>query len=406
MGKGRKAPSDQTVVQTNIPEYAEPYFMAMMDDATGVSSQAYTPYPGQRVANQSGDTLSSYDMVRNIAGSGIPYLDQAVGGTQGVINQAQGIAGAAQQGANYNPYQFSQYGGFQDASGLASPYAGFDAYNFGNPQMWNNSTASQYMSPYIENVMNVQKDRAQLDFNRMQQYRDAEATKAGAFGGSRQGVVDALAQEDLMRNFQEIDSQGLQNAYTTGNQMFQADRTSGLNFGVQQSGEYARVQEQRAQELARTQGISVEEARRVQAAQAGELGRVQGAQAGENLNAARFGQDSYRTALDALGLSGQLNTNLAGFGEAERAAGIQGAQLLEASGKAQEAYQQAGLNVGYEDFLRQQGWEQDQLSWLSNILRGVPVEPNVTSTQFTTTNPLQDAMGMGISAIGLYNGLK
>lgn len=354
MGKGGGAsvPEETTQRQTNIPKFAEPYFMAMMDDATAISSQAYTPYGDQRLAGQTGDTLQSYDMVRNLAGAGIPYMDQAVSGTQGAMDAAQGIA-------EYNPYQFSN-----TASG----------FNYGNPQMWESSVAQQYMSPYMENVMDVQKDRALLDFNRMQQYRDAEATKAGAFGGSRQGVVDALAQEDLARRMGEIDAMGLQSAYQDAGNMFQSDRSFGFGVNQAQAGENARVQDA--------------------------LWRLQGAQAGENYNAAGMG-------LQGIGMYGDLASRLAGFGDAERAADIQGAQLLESQGQAQQAYDQAGLDIGYQDFLNQRDWDADMLSWYSDILRGVPVSnTDVTSQSYVQTNPLKDALGLGISAIGLYNGLS
>ena len=51
------------------------------------------------------------------------------------------------------------------------------------------------MSPYMQNVVDVQKEQARRDFDRSQARRDADAVSAGAFGGSRRGVVDALAQE-------------------------------------------------------------------------------------------------------------------------------------------------------------------------------------------------------------------
>lgn len=351
MGKGSSTPTDQTVRQTNIPEFAEPYFMGMMDDAARVSSQTYTPYEGQRLASQSPDTLASYDMVRNLASSGIPYIDQAVNATQTGM-------GLAQDAASYNPYQFNDV------------YSRFD---YGNPQMWGSQVAQQYMSPYMTNVMDVQKDRAMLDFNRMQQYRDAEATKAGAFGGSRQGVVDALAQEDLARRMGEIDAMGLQNAYRDASNMFQSDRNMGFQYAGAQAGENARYQDA--------------------------LTRLQGMQAGENLAGAQFG-------LQGLGMYSDLANQLAGYGEAQRAAGIQGAQLLESAGDAQSAYEQAGLDIGYQDFLNQRDWDADMLSWYSDILRGVPVSANTTDTSYVQTNPLKDALGLGISAIGLYNGLS
>jgi hypothetical protein len=38
-------------------------------------------------------------------------------------------------------------------------------------------------------------------------------------------------------------------------------------------------------------------------------------------------------------------------------------------------------------------------------LRGVPVQPGVTQTAYTPFNPLQQALGAGLGAIGLYRGL-
>ena len=104
-------------------------------------------------------------------------------------------------------------------------------------------------------------------------------------------------------------------------------------------------------------------------------------------------------------------TGLAGLGQyaglagQRRAADIQGAQLLEGIGKSQLGETQAGLDIGYQDFLRQQGFNKDQLGFLSNILQGIPVQPNRTVTGFQNYNPMQQALGAGIAGLGLYRGL-
>jgi hypothetical protein len=104
-------------------------------------------------------------------------------------------------------------------------------------------------------------------------------------------------------------------------------------------------------------------------------------------------------------------TGLAGLGQyaglagQRRAADIQGAQLLEGIGKQQLGEQQAGLDLAYQDFLRQQGFTKDQLGFLSNILQGIPVQPNRTMTSYQNVNPMQQALGMGIAGLGLYRGM-
>ena len=96
---------------------------------------------------------------------------------------------------------------------------------------------------------------------------------------------------------------------------------------------------------------------------------------------------------------------LAQLGSARRAGDIQGAQLLEGIGKTQLGEQQAGLDIGYQDFLGQQNFNKVQLGFFSNMLQGVPVRPNTQQLTFSTYNPLQQALGAGITGLSLYRGL-
>ena len=55
MGKGSKAPPQQTeqnIVQSNLPKYFEPYAIDMMKRAEAESKREYTPYEGQRLADE------------------------------------------------------------------------------------------------------------------------------------------------------------------------------------------------------------------------------------------------------------------------------------------------------------------------------------------------------------------
>lgn len=96
---------------------------------------------------------------------------------------------------------------------------------------------------------------------------------------------------------------------------------------------------------------------------------------------------------------------LATMGGSRRAGDIQGAQLLEGIGKAQLGEQQAGLDMNYQDFLTQQNFNKDQLGFLSNILQGVPIQPNREISNFQNYNPMQQALGAGIAGLGLYRGM-
>ena len=106
----------------------------------------------------------------------------------------------------------------------------------------------------------------------------------------------------------------------------------------------------------------------------------------------------------AQGLSG-LGQSLAGLGERQRAADIQGAQLLESVGRDIRAEDQGRLDLAYEDFQRQRDYPMQQYERFAGLLRGLPVTPNVEEQRMVAYNPIQQALGAGISALGLYKGL-
>jgi len=305
-GGGRQQPTEQNIVQSSLPKYFEPYAIDMIKRAESESKREYIPFKGQRLADENVDTARSREIARSVAEGGIPGIGQATAGTTAGMGRA--------------------------IEGL-----GFQSQDFGTQQ------AQQYMSPYLQNVLDVQKRQAILDFNRQQAGRDADAVQAGAFGGSRQAVAQALAGEGLQRQLGEIQAVGQQKAFEQAQQQFERDRA--------------------AQLAAERQGLSAAES-----------------------------------------LSGQ-SAQLAALGEKARAGDIESAQLLEKIAKDRQAREQAGLDLAYEDFVRQRDMPREDLTFLSSILRGVPVTPSTETTKFQQYNPVKDLLGTGIAGLGLYKGI-
>jgi hypothetical protein len=169
--------------------------------------------------------------------------------------------------------------------------------------------------------------------------------------------------------------------------------------------EVARIQDSQARELARVQGISVDEAARIQAAEASELARIQQAREMSRQFGAGQGLAAYQAMGSGAGQLAGLGAGLAGLGERQRAADIQGAQLLETIGRDIRAEDQARLDMAYEDFVRQRDYPMSMYERFGNLMRGIPVTPNVEEQRFASYNPIQQALGAGISALGLYRGL-
>jgi hypothetical protein len=339
-GKGGGQSTTSTVTQQDIPKEFYPYFERLLVRGEEESLRDYQPYGGQRLALPGQDVNQSRGMIRDLAANGTPGVDQAAGIVQDNIGDVEGMMGQS-------PYQFSQA-------------------QFSDPSTMTPEMAQSYMSPYMQNVVDAQKAKATEDYQMAEAGRNASAVSAGAFGGSRQAVMEGMAQRDLLTRQGDIQSQGLQSAYADANARFEADRAA--RFA--------------------TEG-----------ARAGELGRVQGSQAEEN----RAGQSF---DLQALGFKGDQAAQLAQLSEAARAGDIQAAQLLETIGRGQQSEEQAGYDLSYEDFVRQQGYNQDQLNVMSSLLRGLPIAPTGTQTQMVPYNPIQQALGAGISALGLYRGMS
>jgi hypothetical protein len=170
-------------------------------------------------------------------------------------------------------------------------------------------------------------------------------------------------------------------------------RTQGISLD-----EAARVQASEAAELARVQGISLDEAARIQAAEASERARVQSAREASRQFGAGQGLAAYQAALGA-------GRGLVDYGERARAADIQGAQLLETIGRDIRGEDQARLDLAYQDFLRQQDYPMRQYERFAGLLSGVPIQPDISTATYQAYNPIQQALGAGISGLGLYRGL-
>jgi len=93
-------------------------------------------------------------------------------------------------------------------------------------------------------------------------------------------------------------------------------------------------------------------------------------------------------------------TQFAGLGERRRMGAIDDAKLLETIGKAGMGREQTGLDLAYQDFVRQQAFPQERLGLFSSVLRGIPVTPSQTQTTYQPFDPFGRAIGLGLTALG------
>jgi len=196
---------------------------------------------------------------------------------------------------------------------------------FGQPQ------AQQYMSPYMDAVVEAQKREAARQAAMQKAGRSASAVRAGAFGGSRQAIQEGMAEEALQRQIGDIEAVGRQKAFESAQSQFERDRAASL------ASQQANVQSALQAALANQQaGVTT--------------GR-------ENLGASLATQQlGTQTALQAA-LANQQARQQAGLTEYGTTADIlrgQSAQNLQAA----LANQQAGLTAGRENLAARLGTQQ------------------------------------------------
>jgi hypothetical protein len=137
-----------------------------------------------------------------------------------VILQSTGIAGldAAQDYSQYTIDKSKELGDYTPTQ--------TSEYQFDPTRQFSGAEVQKYMNPYMQNVVDQQKLQAFSDFSRMNANRAQQGVNAGAFGGSRQGVVQGMAEEGLMGQFGQIQAKGLSDAYTQATSAFQSDRAA------------------------------------------------------------------------------------------------------------------------------------------------------------------------------------
>lgn len=146
-----------------------------------------------------------------------PYVTGMLGQGQALANQPyQAYTGPLTAG----PSQLQQQA-FQGIGSLQLPSQQQMQFS---PTQFTGGIAQQYMNPYLQSALEPQiaEARRQADIQRM-----AEAgrlSQAGAFGGSRQAVMEAEGARNLLSNIAGITGQGYKTAFEQAQQQFNTEQ--------------------------------------------------------------------------------------------------------------------------------------------------------------------------------------
>jgi hypothetical protein len=101
----------------------------------------------------------------------------------------------------------------------------------GLPSLLNQGLVQQYMSPYAQNVIDVQKQKAIEDAQKAQLGQNLGAAKQGTYGGARQLLATTEREKNLSQGLADIQARGLQSAYEAAQKGLEAERASKLQQG-------------------------------------------------------------------------------------------------------------------------------------------------------------------------------
>jgi hypothetical protein len=295
--------------QASLPQWVQDAGQANLAQAKDVSNNLAGPYSGPRVAGMNDAQLSN-----------IGALQNNVGSTQPAFAAAQNIAGNV---GTYSPDQVN-------AGALA------------------NTDLSSYMNPYTQNV--IGSGMQAIDMQRQQALNQIgdQANRAGAFGGSRQGVQEGVTNAASALQAGNLASQLMSQNYSQA----QSAANTDLNRNLQGQG---------MNQSANLQG------------------------AGLNLQGA-----------NGLGM-------LAGLGQQNFLAGVNGAQ--NGANQAQVNAQSA-LDAQQQAYAAQAGYPLQQLQINQSALGMTPYgQSSSTTSPVTPTNPLMSGLGGALTGASLGSSL-
>jgi len=142
-----------------------------------------------------------------------PYVTGMLGQTQALAQQP------------YQVYQGPQTAGASDLQ--SKIFQGLGSLSYPSTlgkSFTDQATAQQYMNPYLQSALQPQLDELRRQSQITQMQNAAKATSQGAFGGSRQALMDTETQRNLLDQMNKTVGQGYATAYDKAMQQFNTEQ--------------------------------------------------------------------------------------------------------------------------------------------------------------------------------------
>ena len=186
------ATGKQTGLQETLSNWAGPYVTSMLGKAEALTEQPYQTYQGPLTAGPGSLQTQYFEGLGKI-------------GFPGQLGQSFTSTGAP-------TIPTASTTGPMQATSATSGIAG------------------QYMNPYIQNVLQPQLEELRRQSQIQQMQNASRMTKAGAFGGGRQAIMDAELQRNLLNTMGTTIGQGYATAYDKAMEQFNREQAQGMGL--------------------------------------------------------------------------------------------------------------------------------------------------------------------------------
>ena len=291
-------------------------------------------------------------------------------------------------------------------------------------QGYNPNSAQAFMDPYKQQVI----DRTMAEMDRQaqiaQQGASANAVRAGAFGGSREGIQRAEMQRNLMdqksNTIANLLSQGYTQSQAQAQQAFEQQQQRGIQagtgigslstqqgqLGLQGAGQLANIGQTMGQQSLQQAQLG-QGAAGLMGQAAGQYGNLAGQQGA--LAAQQFGiGQQMASGLGSLGAqAGQFGINQAALGQTAQGMNQSDINFLYNTGQSQQALNQQGLDAARATKLQQAYAPYQQVGFLSDVYKGAPsTQMSTAVASQPTASPFQQAVGIGLGTVATAAGAK
>ena len=175
---------------------------------------------------------TSYQAQNMKAPTDIKALDYDAAQANAAQLDRSSVRDIAAQQAEVERYKAEMMRAPSDISSQNYQAALADLNQMQGPKSWiDKGTSEAYMSPYMQNVVGIQKREANRDYAKQLQELNKQATAAGAYGGSRQAIERSEAARNQAMRLGDIEAQGLEKAYQSGMGQFTNEQGQQLQAG-------------------------------------------------------------------------------------------------------------------------------------------------------------------------------